>query len=173
VKYTVIDSPVGLLTLVSGPNGLVAIQFGRHAPPGFIEDRGGNQAAILQLGEYFSGRRRAFDLKLVMSGTAFQRAVWGQLTRIPWGETRSYGDVAASIGKLGAGRAVGMANNRNPLPIIIPCHRVIGSDGSLTGYAGGIGAKARLLALEGALPVKEHSATSHSRGRSTEPIGAL
>jgi methylated-DNA-[protein]-cysteine S-methyltransferase len=102
----------------------------------------------VQLKEYFDGKRKTFDLPIVLHGTDFQVRVWNELINIPWGETRSYGELAAIAGNRKASRAVGMANNRNPLPIIIPCHRVIGHDGSLTGYAGGIELKKHLLELE-------------------------
>ena len=106
--------------------------------------------ASKQLDEYFSGRRRAFDLPLRFEGTGFQKQVWEALMTIPYGETRSYGQVAAQIGNPKAGRAIGMANNRNPISIICPCHRVIGSDGSLVGYGGGLKNKKYLLDLEAA-----------------------
>jgi methylated-DNA-[protein]-cysteine S-methyltransferase len=101
-----------------------------------------------QLIEYLQGKRTVFDMPLAPEGTAFQRQVWEALLEIPYGETYSYGRLARDIGKPGAARAVGMANNRNPIPVIIPCHRVIGADGSLTGYGGGLPMKERLLALE-------------------------
>jgi methylated-DNA-[protein]-cysteine S-methyltransferase len=102
-----------------------------------------------QLAEYFAGRRRDFDLPLAPRGTAFQRAVWSELARVPYGRTISYGELADRVGRAGASRAVGGANNKNPLPIVVPCHRVIGADGSLTGYGGGLERKRALLALEG------------------------
>ena len=101
-----------------------------------------------QLREYLSGERRTFDLPLAPEGTAFQKAVWAELEKIPYGETRSYGQIAAQVGNAKACRAVGMANHRNPIPIFIPCHRVIGADGSLTGYGGGLDCKKVLLRLE-------------------------
>ena len=101
-----------------------------------------------QLAEYFAGQRQAFDLPLRMQGTPFQQKVWAALREIPYGETRSYGQIAAQVGNPKASRAVGMANNRNPIAIIVPCHRVIGANGSLTGYAGGLSVKEELLALE-------------------------
>ena len=104
--------------------------------------------AAAQLAEYFDGKRKTFDLPLAPHGTNFQMQVWKALQNIPYGETRSYGEVAAMIGNSKACRAVGMANNRNPIPIIIPCHRVIGHNGSLTGYAGGLVLKRKLLELE-------------------------
>jgi methylated-DNA-[protein]-cysteine S-methyltransferase len=106
----------------------------------------------MQLQEYFAGERSHFDLLLNGAGTDFQQSVWSALARIPFGEVRSYGDIAREIGRPKAVRAVGAANGRNPLPIIVPCHRVIGSNGSLTGFAGGLDIKKKLLALEGALP---------------------
>lgn len=104
--------------------------------------------AVGQLIEYLQGKRKVFDILLAPEGTAFQKKVWDALLKIPYGETSSYGKLAESIGKPGAARAVGMANNRNPIPVIIPCHRVIGADGSLTGYGGGLPMKEKLLALE-------------------------
>ena len=101
-----------------------------------------------QLREYLSCERRTFDLPLAPEGTAFQKAVWAELEKIPYGETRSYGQIAAQVGNAKACRAVGMANHRNPIPIFIPCHRVIGADGSLTGYGGGLDCKKVLLRLE-------------------------
>ena len=165
VKYTRMKSPVGLLTLVSSDDGLESVRFGNAVPEGSVEDVDSELPGLVQLNEYFTGRRRTFDLPLSLRGTPFQRSVWLQLLQIPWGETRSYGDIARAVGKPGAARAVGMANQTNPLPIIVPCHRVIGANGSLTGYAGGLDVKARLLALEGV--AREQTAASHSRGRST------
>ena len=107
--------------------------------------------AYEQLSEYFAGARKEFELPLAPQGTEFQKKVWAELQEIPYGETRSYGQIAATIGNPGAGRAVGMANHKNPLPIVVPCHRVIGAGGSLTGYAGGLDIKRTLLELEGVL----------------------
>ncbi len=109
-------------------------------------------AVAAQLGEYFAGRRRRFDLPLDPQGTPFQRAVWRALVEVPWGETRSYGDLARTVGQPGAARAIGGAMNRNPIAIVVPCHRIVGSDGRLTGYGAGIDRKRVLLALEGTLP---------------------
>ncbi|MFP3941828.1 MAG: methylated-DNA--[protein]-cysteine S-methyltransferase [Thermoanaerobaculia bacterium] len=105
-----------------------------------------------QLEEYFAGRRRRFEMPLAPEGTEFQRRVWEELARIPWGETRSYGEIARAVGRPGGSRAVGMANNRNPIAVVVPCHRVIGAEGSLTGYGAGLDRKEHLLRLEGALP---------------------
>lgn len=150
MKYAFMDSPIGPLTLVSGSDGLRSIVFGARAPDGAELDSGAHASVISQLNEYFRGRRRVFDIPLAPRGTAFQRSVWRQLLEIPFGETRSYGDVARALRNPGAARAVGMANHDNPIPIVIPCHRVVGADGSLTGYGGGLDVKARLLAMEGA-----------------------
>jgi methylated-DNA-[protein]-cysteine S-methyltransferase len=148
-----VSTPIGDLQLVSDGQSLVRIAF-----PGQHQQLGGDSTedAILakaakQLGEFFNGRRRHFDLPLTASGTQFQREVWSQLTAIPFGEVRSYRDIAAKIGRPTAVRAVGAANGRNPLPIVVPCHRVIGADGSLTGFAGGLERKRQLLVLEGYL----------------------
>lgn len=148
-----LSTPIGDLQLVSDGQSLVSIAF-----PGQHQQLGGDSTedAILakaakQLGEFFNGRRRHFDLPLTASGTQFQREVWSQLTAIPFGEVRSYRDIAAKIGRPTAVRAVGAANGRNPLPIVVPCHRVIGADGSLTGFAGGLERKRQLLVLEGYL----------------------
>ena len=154
--YKRYESPVGRLTLVASDSGLAAILWENERPGRVRLALGREEAAhpVLteterQLHEYFSGRRQAFDLPLDMAGTAFQRQVWGALLRIPFGETRSYAEIAAQLGKPGAARGVGAANGRNPLSIVAPCHRVIGATGKLTGFAGGLETKARLLALEG------------------------
>lgn len=150
MKYVSMDSPIGPLTLVSGADGLRSIVFGGQAPDGAELDARAHASVVSQLNEYFRGQRRAFDIPLAPHGTPFRRSVWRQLLRIPFGETRTYGDIARAMGNPGAARAVGMANHDNPIPIVIPCHRVVGADGSLTGYAGGLDVKARLLAMEGA-----------------------
>jgi methylated-DNA-[protein]-cysteine S-methyltransferase len=160
VYWHEIDSPVGRL-LLAGERGrlsLVHFQAGLHAlrpEPGWIADALAFPAATLQLREYFAGRRRMFDLELAMPGTAFQCAVWAALRTIPYGETISYAELARRLGKPRAVRAVGSANGANPLPIVVPCHRVIGSDGSLTGFGGGLDLKRKLLTLEGAACVQE------------------
>lgn len=141
------DTPVGPLTLQADAKGLCRIDFGQRSTSQNPEHPV-LQAAASQLEAYFAGRLKQFDLPLAPVGTAFQEQVWNQLLNIPWGQTRSYGEIAAALGKPGASRAVGLANNRNPLSIIIPCHRVIGSGGELTGYGGGLTHKIRLLELE-------------------------
>ena len=146
-------SPVGPLLLAGDGDALSAIGFSsgkgaRGADPSWKRDDTAFAEPIRQLGEYFDGARRTFDLDLAPSGTAFQRQVLDALLTIPYGETRSYADVARQVGRPAAVRAVGAANGRNPLPIVIPCHRVIGRDGSLTGFGGGLDAKRFLLELE-------------------------
>ncbi len=155
LHYKTIWSPVGELTLVADANGLAAILWeddrpGRVRLGALTEDA---EHPVLveterQLGEYFAGTRRSFDVPLSFSGSDFQKSVWSALLTIPFGETRSYGAIAQQVGKPSASRAVGAANGRNPISIIAPCHRVVGSTGKLTGFAGGIEAKAFLLKLE-------------------------
>lgn len=151
-----IASPVGRLTLVASDAGLAAIIWEDDDPArvplalvGSDEAHPVLAAAATQLGEYFARERQTFDLPLDFVGTAFQVAVWRALLTIPFGETRSYRQIATQIGNPKATRAVGAANGRNPLSIVAPCHRVIGASGTLTGFAGGLEAKAFLLALEG------------------------
>jgi methylated-DNA-[protein]-cysteine S-methyltransferase len=142
----IIDSPVGPLTLAERDGALARLSFGahgRHGAPTPLLAR-----ATEQLSEYFAGERRGFDLPLAPTGTDFQLACWRALAEIPYGETRSYGEQAVRIGKPESIRAVGAANGANPIAIILPCHRVIGADGSLTGFGGGLETKRRLLDLE-------------------------
>ena len=153
MQFRIIDSPIGPLLLAGDGDVLKLVGLpegkGRVAPqPGWVRDDTCLAAAASQLREYFAGTRRQFQLRLQPSGTEFQLAVLAALREIPYGETRSYGAIAERIGRPQAVRAVGSANGRNPLPIVIPCHRVIGSDGSLTGFGGGMAAKQFLLALE-------------------------
>ncbi|NYI07673.1 methylated-DNA--[protein]-cysteine S-methyltransferase [Allostreptomyces psammosilenae] len=151
--HTVIDSPVGPLTLVATDGVLSALYMTdqRHRPEqetfGTPDDEAFGEV-IRQLGEYFAGERTTFDLPLALHGTEFQRRVWAGLQEIPYGETISYGELADRIGRPGASRAVGLANGKNPVGIIVPCHRVIGSNGSLTGYGGGLDRKRHLLDFE-------------------------
>ena len=139
---------MGKLTLVTTGKGLSAVSFGARIPPNGILDEQANRVYIDQLSEYFAGNRKDFDLPLDLNGTAFQLSVWRALLKIPYGETRTYGEIARSLGKPQAARAVGMANHDNPVAVVVPCHRVVGHDGSLTGYAGGLHLKRALLALE-------------------------
>jgi len=152
--FTYIDTPVGKLMLAGcNDHGLrhVAFQCGKGAMPPKPEWK--QSAAPFrwverQLREYFEGKRTAFDLPLHPKGTPFQMAVWKALMKIPYGETRSYGDIARAVGRPAAVRAVGLANGRNPLPIVVPCHRVIGASGKLVGYGGGLAVKQALLDRE-------------------------
>ena len=162
-----IDSPVGSLLLAGDGIRLrhVGFQCGTHPQrpqPGWTAARGPFEAAIAQFEEYFAGRRREFDLPLAPDGTDFQRRVWRALTAIPYGQTISYGELARRIGNPRASRAVGLANGANPLPIIVPCHRVIGANGSLTGFGGGLPIKQALLALEGSIPTELDFARSRA-----------
>ncbi|MGW3950313.1 methylated-DNA--[protein]-cysteine S-methyltransferase [Streptomyces sp. NPDC004752] len=152
-QHTVIDSPYGPLTLVADDGTLCGLYMTeqRHRPPEEtfgVRDNTPFGAAEEQLAAYFAGELKEFTLELRLHGTPFQRGVWEQLTKIPYGETRTYGDLADALGNPHASRAVGLANGRNPVGIIVPCHRVVGSDGSLTGYGGGLERKQRLLDLE-------------------------
>ncbi|SEG80362.1 methylated-DNA-[protein]-cysteine S-methyltransferase [Saccharopolyspora kobensis] len=150
---TVIDSPVGPLTLVGVGGALTGVYMERqrHRPPeeSFGErDDAAFGPVVEQLGEYFAGRLTDFDLPLELVGTPFQRVVWAALCEIPYGETVSYGELAELIGRPTASRAVGLANGKNPISIIVPCHRVVGSNGDLTGYGGGVERKRSLLDFE-------------------------
>lgn len=152
-----IDSPVGPLMLAADESGLRHIEFRDNRHPAERADwHGGDtpilQAAEAQLAEYFAGSRRVFDLPLAPQGTPFQLQVWRELAAIAYGTTISYAQLAQRVGNANAMRAVGAANGRNPLPIVLPCHRVIGADGDLTGFGGGLPTKAFLLRLEDALP---------------------
>ena len=152
--WTMIDSPLGPLLLTADEMGISGVLMdadvdGQIAPgAGWVEDPSRFAEARRQLAEYFAGQRTEFDLPLNAKGTAFQRDVWTALQTIPYGEVRSYGQIAAQIGRPGASRAVGLANGRNPIAVIVPCHRVIGSSGALTGYGGGLERKRLLLDLE-------------------------
>jgi methylated-DNA-[protein]-cysteine S-methyltransferase len=165
IRHARMESPVGILRLFASSKGLVALTLPndsreaaearlrkRYAQAGielsFVDGVDALSGPLTQLEEYFAGTRRTFDLELDHGGTPFQGAVWNELARIPYGETRRYADIARSIGRPTATRAVGAANGSNPLPIVLPCHRVIGSNGMLTGYGGGLPLKERLLAWE-------------------------
>jgi len=148
------SSPLGRLELESDGTALLRIRLpGERPRPADGRPRRSDPdaftAVIAQLDEYFAGTRRTFDLPLAPAGTPFQQRVWALLREIPWGQTISYAELARRSGNPAASRAVGAANGRNPLPIVVPCHRVIGSNGALTGYAGGLEAKRTLLAVEG------------------------
>jgi O-6-methylguanine DNA methyltransferase len=167
--YTTMNSMVGPLFLAASRRGLVALEFDARLPGqqtirpnprdlrternrfAFEESSDALRPYVIQLEEYFAGNRRRFDFPLDLRGTDFQLSCWRALLAIAYGETRSYADIARAVGKPTAFRAVGMANNRNPIAIVVPCHRVIASDGGLCGYGGGLDVKRKLLELEGAL----------------------
>lgn len=156
MSFVKMKSPVGELTLVAGDKGLVAILWENDDPKrvrlGALKEDKKHPVlveVVKQLREYFAGERKKFNVKLDFRGTEFQRKVWAALVTIPFGETRSYAQIAEQVGSPKAVRAVGAANGRNPISIIAPCHRVIGSNGKLTGFAGGLEAKAFLLGVEG------------------------
>ncbi|MGK2913311.1 MAG: methylated-DNA--[protein]-cysteine S-methyltransferase [Porticoccaceae bacterium] len=148
--FDILPSPVGELTICADDNGITAVAFAGDVA--VVDDQPNPNhhvhAAIGQLRDYFEGRRRDFDLPLNPAGTVFQQAVWRALCAVPYGDTASYGDIAAAVGNPKGSRAVGLANGRNPIAIVIPCHRIIGRDGSLTGYGGGLDRKRWLLAHE-------------------------
>jgi len=165
-SYKIVHSPVGRLTLVATAEGLAGILWENERPGRVrlnvgLED--GSHPVLVeterQLAEYFAGERKGFAVTLDLAGTPFQLKVWNALLTIPCGETRSYRHIATQIGHRAAVRAVGAANGRNPVSIIVPCHRVVGSAGELTGFAGGFEAKACLLALEGAKPQRLRDAS--------------
>ena len=164
--YTLVASPIGELLLAGAADGLWRIGFpagnkARAAEPGWQRCDGMFADAAQQLAEYFDGTRCVFDLPLQPQVTPFQAEVHAALRRIPYGETRSYGDIAREIGRPRASRAVGAANGSNPLPIVVPCHRVVGANGTLTGYGGGLGTKRYLLDLE----------RRHSNAKASRPLG--
>ncbi len=157
-RYLNFDTPLGPMYAVANGDALAGLYFegARWAPPiasDWTEDHGhpALAACAAQVKEYFAGEREAFDLTWALEGTPFQRRVWDAIARIPYGETLSYTELAAQAGAPGASRAAGAATGRNPLTLVIPCHRVVGSHGDLTGYAGGMERKTRLLVLEGVL----------------------
>ena len=161
--YKVINSPVGQLKLVAKGSKLSAVLWENDKPGrvqlGPMREEQGHPVlaeAQRQLNEYFAGKRNCFELELEFAGTEFQRKVWEALLAIPFGETRSYQEIALQIGNPKAGRAVGAATGKNPISIIAPCHRVIGASGHLTGFAGGLGTKRLLLTLEASAPDRLH-----------------
>ncbi|MBZ5635323.1 MAG: methylated-DNA--[protein]-cysteine S-methyltransferase [Acidobacteriia bacterium] len=154
MKYCYSDSPIGSLLIAGDEEAIHLIAFPKNGKPqkpeaGWTESMSGPLAeAVRQLREYFAGRRQEFDLPLAPEGTDFQRKVWRKLQEIPYGETISYGELAKRVGNPKASRAVGSANGKNRIPIVIPCHRVIAGDGGLGGFGGGLTVKEKLLALE-------------------------
>ena len=141
-------SPIGMIEIVAAGEGITALNFVSQEPAGAVPEHPILKAAVSEVDEYFRGARSEFTVPLSTPGTDFQRQVWGRLIRIPYGQTATYSGLAKAVGRPRAVRAVGQANHRNPVSIIIPCHRVIGSDGRLTGYGGGLWRKEWLLAHE-------------------------
>ncbi len=153
IFYAQLESPIGALLLVSEDSRLTQITFAKDGRPTmpkaeWREEAAGFRETVRQLRAYFAGELETFDLPLAAEGTPFQQKVWGELLKIPYGNPTSYGELAKRTGNPKASRAVGLANGSNPIPIVIPCHRVIGSNGKLTGYGGGLRIKEKLLALE-------------------------
>jgi methylated-DNA-[protein]-cysteine S-methyltransferase len=155
MRYGYVNSPLGDLLVLGDHAGLRGLYMQTTRYPvrvgsDWIRDDGAFAEVRTQLGEYFAGERREFDVPLAAAGSLWQKQVWGALVAIPYGETASYGQIAREVGVPDGARAVGLANGQNPISIIVPCHRVIGADGSLTGYGGGLPAKQFLLSLEAA-----------------------
>ena len=174
-SWTIYDSPLGQLTLIGGPGGISELRF--PGDTGALDRDGCHPAALrdalAQLDQYFAGSRRQFELPLDLGGTPFQLRVWAELAAIPYGQTRSYGQLAEAIGRPGCFRAVGAAVGRTPLPIIIPCHRAVGASGALTGYRGGLHRKRALLAHEHAvIPTRQGGADATPARRTRRPPGS-
>lgn len=168
--YSMTDTPFGpLMLVVNESGGVMRVDFGSSPPKDAQHSPSATREVARQLTEYFTRERRAFDFPLAPVGTPYQQRVWAELLKIPFGETRSYAAIAAAMRPRSVPRAVGLANGANPIAIIIPCHRVIGADGSLTGYGGGLPIKQRLLEFEGALG----PALFKSHERDTSPRAAL
>jgi methylated-DNA-[protein]-cysteine S-methyltransferase len=149
VIYTYVDTPIGAILIAGDEASIVEIHFAGAKPqPDWTRHPAALREAANQLRAYFAGERQTFDLPLAPRGTEFQQSVWSALQKIPYGETTTYSTIAARIGRPAAVRAVGAANGANPIPIVIPCHRVIGASGSLTGFGGGLDVKRQLLAME-------------------------
>ena len=158
IRYARYESPLGMVIAIAGPDGIISIDFvdakyAKRIEPDWVEDADhpALRECFGQLREYFAGKRREFDLPLSPRGTSFQERVWQEIARVPYGKTISYGELAKRVGAPGQARAAGAATGRNPVGVVIPCHRIVGADGSLTGYAGGLERKTRLLELEGVL----------------------
>ncbi|GAA1119890.1 methylated-DNA--[protein]-cysteine S-methyltransferase [Nocardiopsis composta] len=148
VRYDLVPSPLGDLLLTGDGESLTGLHMDAPPPPDAVHDPGSLRATAEELRAYFAGELREFSARLAPSGSAFQLQVWRRLTSVPYGRTASYGDIARALDAPGASRAVGTANNRNPISIVIPCHRIVGADGSLVGYGGGLPRKQILLRLE-------------------------
>jgi methylated-DNA-[protein]-cysteine S-methyltransferase len=152
LSYSRMESPVGSLLLVASEHGLVRLEFERaqrEFPESWVENHEKTALYLREMREYFAGERTQFSFPLDLRGTEFQKRCWRALLEIPYGETRSYADIARAVGSPRGFRAVGLANNRNPIAIVVPCHRVLASDGTLCGYGGGLQVKEYLLKLEG------------------------
>ena len=179
VWYAELATPVGTLGIASGERGIIRILLPNESSleklAGFevLADDGRNRAALRQLEECLAGERTTFDLALDPRGTPFQQAVWREVAAIPYGQTTTYGELARRLGEPNAHRAVGAANGDNPLPIVVPCHRVVGANGHLTGYAGGTAMKAFLLGLEGVLPREGEDPMAWAERRSAEQPSLL
>jgi methylated-DNA-[protein]-cysteine S-methyltransferase len=165
MNYTYFESPIGPLLIAGDAHALTRISFPENGRP-VRPDAGWTESAtgpvgegIRQLREYFAGQRREFDLRLAPEGTEFQKSVWRRLQEIPYGATISYGELAKRVGNSNASRAVGAANGKNPLPIVVPCHRVIGANGKLVGFGGGLPVKQALLEIEGKVHERRAAAT--------------
>lgn len=169
IFFSVMQSPAGPLLLAASEAGLRHLQFHRGTPPKpakdevWIESREHLQVYEFEMNAYFRGELREFTFKLDLAGTDFQKACWRALLKIPYGETRTYAEIAREIGRPHAFRAVGQANHDNPIAIIVPCHRVLGANGTLTGYGGGLSTKEKLLQLEGARFRVQQTATKNSK----------
>ncbi|MGH2600543.1 MAG: methylated-DNA--[protein]-cysteine S-methyltransferase [Dehalococcoidia bacterium] len=163
MRWTVVDSPIGELLLGADAGALCRLNFGRGRPPRAghdpVRDDPVLRETARQLERYFAGRLIRFTVPLTLRGSDFERRVWEALRQIPYGETRSYGDIAKAVGDPSAARAVGIANNHNPVALIVPCHRVIGADGKLVGYGGGLPRKRHLLSLEARVTIERDFAS--------------
>jgi methylated-DNA-[protein]-cysteine S-methyltransferase len=178
MNYAYVDSPLGKVLIAGDDSGLKKISFmeGSTAETphdDWTENPRALSQARKQLREYFAGKRKEFSLTLAPEGTPFQQRVWRELQRIPYGMTISYGDLARRVRKPTASRAVGAANGKNPLPIVIPCHRVIGASGDLTGFGGGLHLKVGLLTLEDAMPEASKKKSKLKASRATSRVGSL
>lgn len=165
--WSIVDSSIGPLLVTADAGGVTGVVMDARpdgengVPPDWVRDDAALATVRRQLHEYFAGDRTTFDLALNPSGTPFQRAVWEALREVPYGQVCSYGDLAARIGSPGSARAVGLANGRNPIPVIVPCHRVIGASGALTGYGGGLERKRFLLDLEARVASGQAALVAH------------
>ncbi|MGI5212628.1 methylated-DNA--[protein]-cysteine S-methyltransferase [Plantactinospora sp. CA-290183] len=155
MRWTVLDSPIGELSVAVDEVGICGVRFGPVGSAVPEADLPELAAALTELRAYFAGELTGFTVPLhVLRGSEFERAVWAEMSKIPYGETRTYGEVAAAVGEPGAARAVGVACNRNPIPVIVPCHRIVGAGGKLVGFGGGLPRKRHLLELEAGVALR-------------------